>query len=71
MIPQVRCGCGAQISSWESAPAKAPGALYIYVTCPNCHAKTNVEFSEISPNNWTVRYSYQPYAFVSPTQTDA
>ena len=68
MIPQVCCGCGTQIVEWENAPAKTPGALFIRATCPSCNAKTNIAFTETSPGNWAVAYSYQAHSLVSPAK---
>lgn len=70
MTPQVRCGCGAQITSWESAPDERPGLKFIYVTCPICNAKTNIRFTEVSLGNWTVEYLYQAHPLVFHTQAD-
>lgn len=68
MIPQVRCGCGAQITQWDTAQDKAPGSLFIYATCPKCNAKTNIKFTEKSPKNWTVEYFYQPHPLIFHTR---
>lgn len=65
LLPLVRCGCGAQITTWETAPVQAPDALFLCVTCPQCNAKTNIRFTETAPKAWKVTYSAQDHAMPS------
>ena len=71
LLPQVRCGCGAGITSWETAPVEAPVALFLCATCPQCNAKTNIRFTEAAPGSWTVEYSAQEHGVPSACREDA